>query len=134
MKNNFINSTHIEGYVYESKLEKRTSGERSKNPGTEFITGVLNIATDNACTNIVPVHFTYVTPTTANGKPNATFATLSDIIDGKIGAVMNGGKENAGKVRIDSAIGLNEFYSDRSGKSELVSTKRNEGGFVHLTT
>ena len=39
-----INRTRIEGYVYEHKLEKKISGENSKNPGTEFITGTLNIA------------------------------------------------------------------------------------------
>lgn len=128
---NMINSTHIEGLVYESTLELRVSGENSKNPGTEFIMGNLNIATDNDCTNIVPVHFTYVTATTAKGNANATFGVLQDIVDGKIGTVMANGKENAGKVRIDSAIGLNEFYSDRNGKEELVSAKRNEGGFVH---
>ena len=128
---NMINSTHVEGLVYESTLELRVSGENSKNPGTEFIMGNLNIATDNDCTNIVPVHFTYVTATTAKGNANATFSVLKDIVDGKIGTVMANGKENAGKVRIDSAIGLNEFYSDRNGKEELVSTKRNEGGFVH---
>lgn len=126
-----INSTHIEGLIYESTLELRVSGENSKNPGTEFIMGNLNIATDNDCTNIVPVHFTYVTATTSKGSTNATFNVLKDIVDGKIGTVMANGKENAGKVRIDSAIGLNEFYSDRNGKEELVSAKRNEGGFVH---
>ena len=126
-----INSTHLEGLVYESALELRVSGENSKHPGTEFIMGNLNIATDDACTNIVPVHFTYVTATTAKGNANATFAVLKDIIDKKIGTVMNDGIEKAGKVRIDSAIGLNEFYSDRNGKEELVSVKRNEGGFVH---
>lgn len=126
-----INSTHVEGLVYESTLELRVSGENSKNPGTEFIMGNLNIATDNDCTNIVPVHFTYVTATTSKGNANATFGVLKDIIDGKIGTVMANGAENAGKVRIDSAIGLNEFYSDRNGKEELVSAKRNEGGFVH---
>ena len=129
---NMINSTHIEGLVYESTLELRVSGENSKNPGTEFIMGNLNIATDNDCTNIVTVHFTYVTATTSKGAANATFSVLKDIIDGKIGTVMANGKENAGKVRVDSAIGLNEFYSDRSGKEELVSAKRNEGGFVHV--
>ena len=128
---NMINSTHIEGLVYESTLELRVSGENSKNPGTEFIMGNLNIATDNGCTNIVPVHFTYVTATTSKGNANATFGVLKDIVDGKIGTVMANGAENAGKVRIDSAIGLNEFYSDRNGKEELVSAKRNEGGFVH---
>lgn len=128
---NMINATHIEGLVYEHTLELRKSGENSKNPGTEFIMGNLNIATDDACTNIVPVHFTYVTATTAKGNANATFGLLKNIIDGKIGTVMNDGKEQAGKVRVDSAIGLNEFYSDRNGKEELVSAKRNEGGFVH---
>ena len=133
MKANFINKTHIEGLVYESALELRTSGENSKHPGTQFIMGNLNIATDDACTNIVPVHFTYVTATTAKGNANATFGVLKDIIDKKIGTVMTVGADKAGKVRIDSAIGLNEFYSDRNGKEELVSVKRNEGGFVHVT-
>lgn len=44
---------------------------------------------------------------------------------------MKDGKDKAGKIRIDSAIGLNEFYTDRNGTEELVSAKRNEGGFVH---
>lgn len=130
---NMINNCHLEGLVYEHTLELRVSGENSKHPGTEFIMGNLNIATDNECTNIVPVHFTYVTATTAKGNANATFNVLKDIIDKKIGAVMTHGIEKAGKVRVDSAIGLNEFYSDRSGKEELVSVKRNEGGFVHVT-
>ena len=129
-----VNTTHVEGLVYESSLELRVSGQNSKNPGTEFIMGNLNIATDNNCTNIVPVHFTYVTATTGKGNANATFNVLKDIIDGKIGTVMANGADSAGKVRIDSAIGLNEFYSDRNGKEELVSTKRNEGGFVHTVT
>lgn len=129
---NTINTCHIEGYVYDHTLELRKSGENSKNPGTEFIMGILNVATDNDCTNIIPIHFTYVTATTAKGNANATFAVLSDIINGKIDSVMNGGIDNAGKVRIDTAIGLNEFYSDRNGQEELVSVKRNEGGFVHV--
>ena len=132
MKTNFINKTHIEGLIYESTLELRVSGENSKQPGTQFIMGNLNIATDSACTNIIPVHFTYVTAITSKGKPNATFAILKDVIDGKAGTVMTVGAEKAAKVRIDSAIGLNEFYSDRNGTEELVSVKRNEGGFVHL--
>ena len=125
------NRTRLEGYIYDHKLELRVSGENSKNPGTEFIMGTLSVATDDACLNVVPVHFTYVTAKTAKGNPNATFSTLKNIVDGVVGTVMNNGKDNAGKVRIDSAIGLNEFYSDRNGAEELVSAKRNEGGFVH---
>lgn len=126
-----INKTHIEGILYEHALEMKVSGPNSKNPNTEFITGTVSIATDNAGVNIVPVHFTYVTATTAKGTANATFTTLKNIIDGVIGTQMKDGKEKAGKLRIDSALGLNEFYSDRNGKEELVSAKRNEGGFVH---
>ena len=126
------NTTHIEGLLYEHKLELRESGPNSKNPGTKFIMGTVDIATDDACTNIVSVHFTYVTATTAKGATNATFTTLSNIVDGKYGSVMANGKENAVKLRIDSALGLNEFYTDRNGQEELVSAKRNEGGFVHV--
>jgi hypothetical protein len=126
----FINTTHIEGYIYEHSLEAKVSGPNSKTPGTEFITGVINIATDEKCQNIVPVHYTYVTANTSKGATNANFTFLKNVIDGTIGTVMSVGKENAGKVSIDSAIGLNEFYSDRTGKEELVSAKRNEGGFI----
>lgn len=128
-----INTTHISGYLYEHKLELRESGPNSKNPGTQFIMGNIDIATDEACTNIVSVHFTYVTALTKNKTPNATFTTLMNIIDGNYGTVMANGKESAVKLRIDSALDLNEFYTDRNGQEELVSAKRNEGGFVHVT-
>ena len=131
---NMINRTHIEGVLYEHDLQLRTSGENSKNPGTEFIMGTVSIATDDAMTNIVPVHFTYVTATTSKGNANATFTTLKQIIDRTLDNVMDGGADKAAKLRIDSAVGLNEFYSDRNGTEELVSAKRNEGGFVHTTT
>lgn len=134
MKKGLFNRTHIEGYVYEHDLSLRESGPNSKNPGTVFIMGNLNIATDDELTNIVPVHFTYVTQTTKSGATNATFTILSQIIDGTIGSVVASGKDGAGKVRIDSNIGLNEFYSDRNGAEELVSVKRNEGGFINMCT
>ncbi len=132
MKNAMINKTHIEGVLYQHDLELKVTGENSKNPGTEFIAGTIEIATDDAGVNIVPVHFTYVTATTSKGKANASFGTLSDIINGKLGTVMKDGADKAAKLRIDSAIGLNEFYSDRNGEEELVSVKRNEGGFIHV--
>lgn len=128
-----INTTHIEGLLYEHKLEKKVSGDNSKNPGTEFITGTVTVATDDARMNTVQVHFTYVTATTAKGGPNNTFNVLNRIIEGAP-SVTKDGAEIAMKLRIDSAIGLNEFYSDRNGESELVSAKRNEGGFVHIVT
>ena len=131
MKKTMINQTHIEGVLYEHALEAKVSGETSKNPGTPFITGTISIATDDAMTNIVPVHFTYVTATFGSGKPNDTYTTLNNIVNGTFGTYMKDGAEKAVKLRVDSAIGLNEFYTERNGKEELVSTKRNEGGFVH---
>lgn len=128
---NVINKCHIEGYLYEHALELKTSGPNSKNPGTQFISGTISVATDNACLNVVPVHFTYVTATTSKGGVNATFTTLKNIIDGVLGTIMKDGKEKAGKVKIDTALDLNEFYTEKNGKEELVSAKRNEGGFVH---
>lgn len=132
MKAKMDNQTRIEGYIYEHDLTMKITGDTSKNPGTEFISGTLSVATDDACINIVPVHFTYVTAMTAKGSSNATFTNLRNILDGAIGTIMKDGKENAGMVRIDSAIGLNEFYTDRNGTEELVTSKRNEGGFVHI--
>lgn len=136
MKNSFINETHIEGWVYEHKLEKKVTGPTSKNPGTEFIAGTLSIATDNEMTNIVPIHYTYVVPMTKAGKANNTFIALSNIIDGTWKSVMEHGKDVATKVKADSAIGVNDFYTKRNGEEEetLVSAKRNEGGFIHAET
>lgn len=132
MAKKMINTTHIEGLLYEHKLELRESGPKSKNPGTKFIMGTIDIATDDACTNVVSIHFTYVTEKTAKGSTNATFTTLMNIIEGKFGSVMEHGQNKAVKLRIDSALALNEFYTERNGVEELVSTKRNEGGFVHV--
>ena len=131
MKKTMINKTHIEGILYEHDLIIKESGENSKNPGTKFISGTVSIATDDAMTNIVPVHFTYVTATFDSGKPNDTYTTLNNIINGTFGSYMKDGADKAVKLRIDSALGLNEFFTDRNGKEELVSAKRNEGGFVH---
>ena len=135
MAKKMLNSTHIEGTVYQHSLELKVSGPESKNPGTEFISGSLEIATDNAGVNIVPVHFTYVTATYAkSGKTNDTYSALKNFIDGVYKTIMKDGADVATKVRIDSAIALNEFYTDRNGKEEFVSVKRNEGGFVHIVS
>ena len=131
MKKTMINNTHIEGVLYEHDLQAKESGANSKNPGTPFISGTISIATDDAMTNIVPIHFTYVTATFGSGKPNDTYTTLNNIINGTFGSYMKDGAEKAVKLRVDSALGLNEFYTERNGKEELVSAKRNEGGFVH---
>ena len=130
MKKNMINSVHLEGVLYSHSLEAKVTGENSKNPGTPYIAGTIDIATDNDQTNIVSVHFTYVTPAYGSGKSNPNYAILTDIISGKTKNITEHG--DGAKLRVDSAIALNEFYSDRNGEEELVSVKRNEGGFIHI--
>lgn len=126
-----VNAVHAEGYFYKHDLKKKVSGEKAKNPGVEYINGTLDVATNEACTNIVSFHFSYVTAKTNSGQENRTFTLLSDIIDGKYKSVMGDGKEVAVKLAVDSAIDVNDFYDK---KDELVSAKRNEGGFVNVVS
>lgn len=129
-----INQTHLEGLLYQHNLELKTTGEKSKNPGTQYIAGTIDIATDDAHINIVPVHFTYVTALTNKQKPNETFNILKNIIDNVYGTMMKDDEDKAIRVRVDSALGLNEFYTeDKTDNKEIfVSVKRNEGGFIHV--
>lgn len=124
-----INTEHIEGRVYQHELSlKKVQNKESENYGKEFISGTLDIATDEEGLNVLTTHYTYVTETTKAGKKNATFAALKKIMDeGK--TWIEDGKDNATKVKIDTALALNDFYVQ---DDTLVSAKRNEGGFVTI--
>ena len=125
-----INTEHIEGRVYEHDLAIKTvQNQESDNFGKEFIAGSLNIATDDAGLNVITVHFTYVTPTTKAGKKNSTFSALKKIIEEGKAIVTDG--DNATKVKIDTALALNDFYGQ---DDSLVSVKKNEGGFVTIVS
>ena len=130
-----VNTERIEGYIYQlgdsngrDVLTEKVSGQGSKNPGTKYIAGTIEIAVDEDGMNIIPVHFTYVTPTYSSGKENRNFNVLSQIIANPK-TWLSDGKENATKVRIDASIGLNDFYGQ---DGQLVSTKRNEGSFISV--
>ncbi len=125
------NECHLEGYVYEHNLKERVSGPNSKTPGAQFIAGDLSIATDDDMMNVIKVYFKYVTPLTKKGQANQTYNVLSNIISGKIGSVMEVGKENAGLVRVDTSVGLNEFPDYKQEGAPMIAAKCNEGGFVH---
>lgn len=133
-----LNSVKICGRIHSfgengrNMLEKKVSGERSKNPGTEFISGIINVATDEAGLNVVPVRFTYVTGTYgSSGKVNNNFATLAHIIEnGK--TWVDAGKDGATKVQIDGSLDLNEFYVNENGADRLVSAKINSGSFISI--
>lgn len=126
-----MNRATIQGRLYDHDLQLKVTGATSKAPNTEFITGSIHIALDDSFTNVVPVHFTYVTELTATGKPNRTWNVLKSIVDGNMTSVVNGGADDAAWVQADSALALNEWY-DKDDK--LVSVIRNEGGFVKTIT
>lgn len=132
MKKTVINKETVSGRVYEHKLVvKQVKNQNSDNFGKDFISGTIDVATDEDCLNIVTVHFTYVAPTNKVGSANTTFAALKKIIDsGK--TVVADGKDEATMVTINTALDLNDFYTDRDGNEILVSAKRNEGGFVAI--
>lgn len=135
-----MNTERITGYIYSfgeangrNSLEKKVSGENSKNPGTEYIAGTINVAVDEEGINVIPVHFTYVTATYgSSGKKNNNFDVLVKIInEGK--TWVTDGKDAATKVQIDANLALNDFYVDDATRGEtLVSSKVNEGSFISI--
>ena len=124
-----VNNTHLEGYLFSHTLEKKVSGDTAKTPGVEFIAGTLDIATDDDAMNVVPVNFRYVVAKTKAGKTNATYTTLLNIIEHGAGKTYQDVKTDAIKLKVDTALGLNDFYS---AENDLVSYKINDGGFVHV--
>ena len=127
MRKNY-NAEHIEGRVFEHDLAIKVTGPTSKAPNTTYIGGSIKVAVDEACLNVIKVNFTYVTATNKNGGVNKTFTALKKIIEeGK--TVLVAGKDEATKVKIDTALALNDFYTDND---ELVSVKENNGGFVDI--
>lgn len=128
MKKSFNNREFIEGRLYQHNLELKTvQNKESKNFGTEFITGTVDVATDEEGLNVISTHFTYVTEMTGNGNKNVTFGVLQSIINGAKTWITDG-KDAALKVRINTALALNDFYTQ---DGQLVSAKKNEGGFVN---
>lgn len=125
-----LNKEHIEGRIYQHDLVVKTvQNKDSENFGKEFIAGNVEVAVDEDGLNVIPVHFTYVTEMTSNGKKSPTFSTLKKIID-ENKTWVSAGKDEAHKVKIDTALALNDFYTQND---ELVSVKTNEGGFISFT-
>ena len=131
----FINTEKIEGYVYSTgkdfnQLGERVTGENSKNPGTKYIAGDLDIVVDETGINVVTVHYSYVTEFYSSGKPNSTYKVLKEIIDNPERTWIKGGKENAFKVQCTGvSLGVNDFIGSDGSK---VAALRNENGFCSI--
>ena len=100
------NNVRLSGLLYDAKLEKKVTGPNSKSPGTEYITGKISIAVDDALTNIVDVRYPYVVPTTVKdgvSNPNPIYGILDKIMEGVLKSVMSDGIEEAAKLRAESS-------------------------------
>ena len=130
-----INKERIEGRLYDmSQLAlKKVQSSESEHFGEEFIGGSIDIATDDACCNIVTVRFTFIQPTYKSGKTNNTFGVLKNLLEnGK--TVLADGKDEASLVRVDASLALNDFYTQRNGEEVLVSAKTNNGSFANIVS
>lgn len=127
MKERFVNQVIVEGYIFDHTLAHRTSGANSKNPGQEFINGTINIATDEAGTNVIPVVFSYVVPTYKSGNPNRTYQVLDQILNSGTKFVEVGA--NATKVKVTGNVDTNDFLG-RDGN--MVTAKRVSGSFCDI--
>lgn len=131
----FINTEKIEGYVYSTgsnfnQLSERVSGDTSKNPGTKYIAGDLDIAVDEAGLNVITVHYSYITEHYKSGAVNNTYVALKKIIDNPERTWITGGKDNAFKVQCTgTSIALNDFIANDGSK---VAAIRNENGFCSI--
>lgn len=133
------NSITIQGRVYSfgeangrNMLEVKTvKNEKSDNFGKEYISGTIQVAVDEAGLNVIPVHYTWVTPTTKAGGTNNTFVALKSLIDnGK--TWIKDGKDAATMVKLEPSFALNDFYINENGEDRLVSSIVHEGGFASI--
>lgn len=138
MKSKWKNAVEVQGYIFNfgnderRQLKERISGPNSTHPGTEYIQGELNVATDDEASNVVTIWFQYVPKVwpAKNGKPereNPTYAELARLID--TAKTFESDGVAATKVRVSGNLDVNDFYT-REG--ELASPKRIRGSFVHV--
>lgn len=124
-KESYINNVELRGYVFSHTLQEREStSDRTK--GQKYISGLINIATDDEAVNVVPVNF-YVMELTRKGTVNATFTNLKQIIETGMTYEQHG--TDANRVRVSGSIDVNDFYN-REGN--LVTGKRVRGSFLHF--
>lgn len=138
MKTKWKNDIHVEGYIFNfgnderRQLKECISGPNAAHPGTEYIRGELNVATDDEASNVVTIWFQYVPKVwpAKNGKPereNQTYTELARLIN--TAKTFESDGMAATKVRVDGNLDVNDFYT-REG--ELASPKRIRGSFVHV--
>ena len=125
-KASYVNSVNVRGYVFSHTLQERISNSE-RNKGAKYISGIVNVATDDDAVNVIPVNF-FVMEKTKAGNDNTTFQNLKRIMEYENNTYEEVGVD-AERVRIDGSIDVNDFYG-RDG--QLVSGKRVRGSFLHF--
>lgn len=121
-----VNKSHIEGLLYECSLEERVAGENAANPGAKYISGKVSVQVDED--NIVSIDI-FESEITKKKTANQKYPTLKTLMAAP--SVTNNTTNMATKVRIDSALSLNDWYRP---DGELVSSIRNFNGFTHIVS
>lgn len=131
-----LNKAKISGYVYQlcnnrgrDGLKAGVTGPNSKAPGTEFISGTIEVLTDLDTMNVVPVHFTYVTPIYASKKPNRNYNALLSLLEDYSEQTYLDVGEDAVKVSIDGSLALDDFPAQ---DGSMVSSPKIEGSFISI--
>ncbi len=131
MKKNMTNEINIQGYVFNfsgNGLFHGTTGPESKVPNTDYVSGTVNIATDEEGANVVPVRFNFITKKySKSGKENPNWQVLKDIEDGNKTWEQQG-KDGAYKIRVACMAGSNPFVG-QDGK--MVDRPSIDVNFAH---
>ena len=98
-----VNKSHIEGLLYECTLEERVAGENAANPGAKYISGKVSVQVDED--NIVSIDI-FESEITKKKTANQKYPTLKTLMAAP--SVTNNTANMATKVRIDSALSLND--------------------------
>ena len=123
-KTNWINNVHVEGYVFNHTLQQRVA----QRTGITYISGEINVATDNKAMNVVPVRFIYVTEKYSQSKQdNPNYAVLTQIMNDN--RTFEAVGTSAMKVRIDGSIYVDDFFT---AAGQLASPKRIQASFIHF--
>lgn len=127
----YQNDVNLTGFVFSANFRTGTSKATSKwHPNEGYISGNLNVATDEDAMNVVPVNFfVYENRNNKDGDPvpNETYQTLLQIMNGPTYETAG---DKAPKVRISATVDTNDFYSSRT--DDIVSAQRVNGRFIHL--
>lgn len=119
----FINKASVRGYLFDSSLRDGIS----KGSGKPYISGSIDVATDEEALNVVRVSV-FAFDKYNNGNDNPTYQFLTEIMNAAGSDTFQQCGTNCTKVRVDGEIECND-YVNRNG--DFVESKRIRARFVH---